>query len=148
LIIRPAVPADFPALANLWHDSWVSIGISNALDLDREGVRERFEAEAADRWTIYLAQIDNRIVGFLALLPADNQLDQIFVAPDKKGMGIGRALLDFAKQALPDRIVLWTAAQNIHARTFYEKAGFVKTGAKYDAAHRRENCLYVWTPNR
>ncbi|MEH6693561.1 MAG: GNAT family N-acetyltransferase [Hyphomonas sp.] len=148
MIIRPAKPGDYPALADLWHESWISIGISNAWDLDREGVRRRFMQEAEDRWEIYLAETDGKPVGFLALVPAENQLDQIFVAPEKKGMGIGSALLDFAQQKLPEWIVLWTSAENARARRFYEQAGFVLMDTQYDAAHRRENCLYVWMSNR
>lgn len=104
--------------------------------------------EAEDRWEIYLAETDGKPVGFLALVPAENQLDQIFVAPEKKGMGIGSALLNFARQILPERIVLWTAAGNGRAQRFYERAGFVLMDTRYDLAHRRENCLYVWKPNR
>lgn len=101
--------------------------------------------EAAARWDIYLAEADGKPVGFLALVPAENQLDQIFVAPEKKGMGIGAALLVVARQKMPERIVLWTSAENTRARQFYEHAGFVLTDTKYDAVHHRENCQYVWT---
>ena len=101
--------------------------------------------EAASRWDIYLAEADGKLVGFLALIPAEERLDQIFVAPEEKGMGIGSALLDFARQKIPERIVLWTSAENARARQFYEQAGFVLMDTQYDGVHRRENCYYVWT---
>ena len=141
------MPADYPALADLWHDSWQSIGISNETDLSREGVHARFLTEVAGRWTLYLAEQEAQPVGMLALVPAEHRLDQIFVAPSFKGQGIGRDLLDFAKREMPDRIVLWTAAENRPAREFYAREGFVLKQAVYDASHRRRKCCYVWMPD-
>ncbi len=144
MIIRPAEARDYPALADLWFDSWTSIGISNETDWPRETVRERLYQEVAGRWHLFAAREQDALLGMLALVPAEQRVDQLFVAPAHKGRGIGLALLDFAKQELPDRIVLVTQEENVRARRFYEREGFRLQRSEYDEAHRRTSCHYVW----
>ena len=146
MIIRPAVPDDYETMANLWFDSWISIGIANETDLTREGVRERFFHDAEDRWELYAAVENDAIVGMLALVPSESRIDQIFVDPSYKGLGIGLELLNFAKSAMPDRIVLVTHEGNRRARAFYEREGFVLVSTEQDAGHRRTKCHYEWRP--
>ncbi|KCZ84892.1 hypothetical protein HAD_04395 [Hyphomonas adhaerens MHS-3] len=146
MIIRPATPADYPALADLWFDSWQSIGISNETDLDRAGVHERFHRDAAGRWSLYTAELDGMLVGFLALVPELSRIDQIFVAPAAKGSGVGLAMLNHAKGLMPGGMVLTTHEANGPARAFYESRGFVLTGTEPDPVHRRTKCHYAWRP--
>lgn len=145
MIIAPADPADYPALADLWFDSWMSIGISNETDLDRAGVSARFLYEVK-HWTLLAAKIEGTVAGLLALLPSQSRIDQIFVHPDRKGEGIGLALLAEAKRQMPDRIVLTTHETNTRARAFYDREGFRLEGREDDNIHRRVKCHYVWTP--
>ena len=145
MIIARAEPADYPALADLWYDSWMSIGIANETDLDRDGVRARFFRETA-HWTLFAAKIDGSVVGLLALLPSESRIDQIFVRSDWKGQGIGQALLEEARRRMPGRLVLATHETNTRARAFYEREGFRLERLEDDAAHRRVKCHYVWTP--
>nr|WP_321360232.1 GNAT family N-acetyltransferase [uncultured Hyphomonas sp.] len=144
--IRPATPSDYPALADLWFDSWVSIGISNETDLSREGVRERFFREASEVWNLYTAERDGVLVGLLALVPEQSRIDQLFVAPAAKGGGVGLAMLNHAKALMPGGIVLTTHEANSPARAFYESRGFVLTGTEPDLVHRRTKCHYAWRP--
>ena len=142
--IRPATPADYPALADLWYNSWQSIGISNETDLDQAGVQKRFASEAAERWHLYMSDRDGQPVGMLALVPEEARIDQLFVAPSYKGLGVGLELLNFAKRKLPDRIVLTTHETNRRARAFYEREGFRLTSSEYDETHLRTRCHYEW----
>ena len=124
----------------------MSVGISNETDLDRAGVRERFFREAAERWSLYVAEDEGRLVGLLALVPADSRIDQIFVDPAFKGAGVGLALLNAAKAELPYGIVLTTHQENLRARAFYEHEGFTLTGMEPDVRHHRTRCHYAWRP--
>jgi GNAT superfamily N-acetyltransferase len=45
-------------------------------------------------------------------------LDQLFVAPEVQGRGIGRTLLYLAKQKLPEGLWLWTVVDNQRACLF------------------------------
>lgn len=145
MIIREAVLEDYPVLADLWFDSWMSVGISNETDLTKEGVRERFYAEAATKWLLFAAERDGELVGLLALVPEDCRIDQLFVAPQEKGSGIGRRLMDRAKSELPERIALVTHTDNHRARTFYEQHGFRLERMEDDPVHRRQKCHYIWS---
>jgi putative acetyltransferase len=147
LIVRLATPADHDTLADLWFDSWMSIGISNETDLSREGVRARFHVEAADRWTLWTAERDNELIGLLALVPDESRIDQIFVHPSGKGKGVGRRLMEQAKQIMPTGLVLVTHTENLRARAFYERHGFVLDRTESDPVHRREKCHYLWRPD-
>ena len=71
---------------------------------------------------------DGRVVGMLALKPGDATLDQIFVSPKEQGRGIGRALLEVARRAMPGGFTLRMAASNRKARRFYEKEGMKALG--------------------
>jgi ribosomal protein S18 acetylase RimI-like enzyme len=61
----------------------------------------------------------------LALQPRDNYLDQLFVAPASQGRGLGRKLLAFTRQRLPDEIWLRCVRENDKAWRWYEREGFV-----------------------
>ncbi len=145
--IRPAVPSDYPVLADLWFDSWTSIGISNETDWTRDLVRARFVRDVAERWVLFAAEEADELVGMLALVLAERRIDQLFLKPAFKGKGIGLALLEHAKCELPDGIVLVTQEANARARAFYEREGFRLERSEFDNAHRRTNCHYVWLPD-
>ncbi|MCA8899679.1 MAG: GNAT family N-acetyltransferase [Hyphomonas sp.] len=144
MIIRPADRADYETMAALWFDSWISVGIANETDLTREGVRERFFRDAGNRWDLFAAEEDGAIVGMLALIPSEDRIDQIFVDPYYKGLGVGLELLNFAKARMPGRIVLVTHETNRRARAFYEREGFRLVSTEYDEGHRRTKCHYEW----
>jgi ribosomal protein S18 acetylase RimI-like enzyme len=148
MIIRPAVPEDYPVLVDLWFDSWMSIGIANETDLPRAGVRARFYEEVKSRWCLFVAEENGSLRGLLALVRRESRIDQIFIAPEAKGSGIGRLFLDHAKSELPDGIVLVTHTDNTRARAFYERHGFVLGRTEDDPVHRRQKCHYNWRPGR
>jgi len=52
-------------------------------------------------------------------------IDQLYVHPDYQNRGIGRLLLDHARQLSPEHVWLYTLQININACAFYEKNGFV-----------------------
>jgi GNAT superfamily N-acetyltransferase len=52
-------------------------------------------------------------------------LDQLFVAPAWQGRGLGRTLLAFTRQHLPDEIKLRCIRENEKAWRWYEREGFV-----------------------
>lgn len=147
MIIRPAEGSDYKTMADLWFDSWISIGIANETDLTRDGVRERFFRDAENRWDLYAAEEAGAIRGMLALIPSEDRIDQIFVDPSYKGLGVGLDLLNFAKQKLPERIVLVTHEGNRRARAFYEREGFRLVSTEYDSGQRRTKCHYEWRPD-
>jgi len=61
----------------------------------------------------------------LALHLPKMYLDQLFVVPERQGQGLGRALLAFTRQQLPDEIHLRCVRENDRAWRWYERENFV-----------------------
>jgi ribosomal protein S18 acetylase RimI-like enzyme len=72
---------------------------------------------------VWVVEMDLRPVAFMAM--KDNFIDQLYVHPSYQNRGIGKALLDYARQLSPEHIWLYTLQVNTNARAFYEKYGFV-----------------------
>lgn len=97
-------------------------GIVGEYATDRDPERER----------AWIADVGGRRAGCIACMrgddPATAKLRVLLVDPDRRGLGIGAALVDtcleFARRAGYTRMVLWTT-DNLHAaRKIYEAAGF------------------------
>lgn len=86
-------------------------------------LRERIERELSAGWQLYLAECDDTIIGMLAVKPAEEILDQIFVLTKAQGRGVGLKLLETAKRLMPNGFSLRMAAANGKAAQFYESAG-------------------------
>ena len=72
-----------------------------------------------------MADDDGAIAAMLALHLPQMHLDQLFVAPEYQGQGLGRCLLAFARQHLPDEIHLRCVRENEKAWRWYEREAFV-----------------------
>jgi GNAT superfamily N-acetyltransferase len=92
----------------------------------------------------WVARIDHRIVGFMALVGDD--LDQLYVLPGFYRRGIGRRFLHLAKARSPHRLRLFTFQKNERARAFYEAHGFrivdMSDGTRNE--EREPDVLYEW----
>ena len=71
-------------------------------------------------WVVEAAQ---QPVAFMAM--KGNFIDQLYIDPGHQRLGIGQALLNFARERSPDHVWLYTLQVNFGARAFYEKNGFV-----------------------
>ncbi len=146
LKIRPARPEDYDAVAQVWLDSWHSIGISNEKDLGYEALRKRLPEEVANGWSLYVAELEGDLAGMLAFDEAERRLDEVFVAPILQDCGIGGTLLGFAKEQMPDGIRLRTPALNTNARNWYLHEGFTEGETIRLDAFDRDVVTYRWSP--
>jgi ribosomal protein S18 acetylase RimI-like enzyme len=91
---------------------------------------------------VWIAQLDNKIIGFMAM--RDNCIQHLYVSCNCQRQGVGKALLEIAKQHSPTQLSLYTFQKNIPARTFYEKHGFkaVKFGLSPDEGE--PDIYYEW----
>ena len=121
--LRPAIEADRDAIAEIWHESASLLGVGPPVMPTAGQLRERVDREFAAGWQVTVAVHDERIVGFLAIKPAEAVLAELFVRPEAIGSGIGRALLARAIEAMPAGFTLFTRSANARARRFYERAG-------------------------
>ena len=73
---------------------------------------------------MFVADDSGNIAAMLALHLAEHHLDQLFVAPEYQGRSLGRRLLAFTRQQLPDEISLRCVRENEKAWRWYEREGF------------------------
>ncbi|MCT4372384.1 GNAT family N-acetyltransferase [Yangia mangrovi] len=83
---------------------------------------------------VHVAELDGAIAALLVLLPQEDAmlLDNIAVSPHAQGLGIGRALMDFAeaeaRAAGHDRIRLYTHVLMTENLALYPRLGYLETG--------------------
>ena len=123
--VRPARPDEYDEIARVWMNSWVSTGLEDASNFLLAKLRARVPQEIEKGWNLYVADDNGVIAAMLALHVRDLYLDQLFVAPEYQGRSIGRQLLAFTRQQLPDEIWLRCVRENEKAWRWYEREGFV-----------------------
>ncbi|MDE2596197.1 MAG: GNAT family N-acetyltransferase [Sphingomonadales bacterium] len=146
LILRPATPADVPALSQLGIDSFVAkFGhMYRPEDLSAFLAEVHSEpavaGEVADAAKLYcLAERDGRLVAYAKLGLACGwpehargtkviELKQLYTAPDALGGGLGKALMDWAMAEARargcDEMQLSVWSGNDGAQRFYARYGF------------------------
>jgi ribosomal-protein-alanine N-acetyltransferase len=102
--------------------------------------REHFEHEIAAPFSFpFVAERNDMIVGYVCLMSLfeEAQILDIAVAPEQRGRGVARELLEYAysiaRKKDAELLVLEVRASNVAAITLYERSGFIRTGqrAKY-----------------
>lgn len=148
LLVRLAGPADLPAMYALRHEVFV-IGQSVPVELERDALdpgAEHAVALLAGRVVGTGRLVDGRIDEHGELVGGSSgtvgTVGRMAVEAAARGTGVGRALLDLlvelaAERALP---VVELHAQ-VHARGFYERAGFSPFGPVYLEAGIEHQCM-------
>ena len=132
--IRRSVPADVPAIAPLFDLYRQFYGKPPDRALAASFLRGRLERNES---VVYLAESAGGALGFVQLYPSFSSvsafplwvLNDLFVAAEARGMGVGRALMEEARaHALrtgAKRLTLETVAENTRAWKLYESLGYV-----------------------
>jgi GNAT superfamily N-acetyltransferase len=144
--IRPAVAADASAVADVYLASFhatYDFPLAHTNDQVRGWIRETV-IEGGGTWVAVDA--DGAVVALMVVAP--DELDQLYVRPDRLGKGIGRRLLDRAKEQSPAGLSLYTFQVNERARRFYERNGFVAEWLGDGSANEegQPDVRYVWRP--
>ncbi len=148
MILRPATPADVPALAKIGQDSFVATfgrlyrPEDLAAFLDEAHSEDAVLGEVTNPHCTYrLAEIGGELVGYCKMRHPSGYdghsnarnpiaLAQLYTAPGRTGEGIGAALMDWAidhaRQRGCDAIQLSVYAENFGAQRFYQRYGFAK----------------------
>jgi putative acetyltransferase len=127
-MIRPYVDQDLAELLDLWYRASLIAHpfLSNEfLETERRDI--------ADRWLpvaeTMVYEVDGHVVAFLSMV--GNEVGGLFVDPGHQRRGIGRALLDTARQSHP-YLELSVFEANNDGRRFYDAYGFKVTGRRID----------------
>lgn len=135
LHVRRATPADIDLVAPLFDGYRQFYGCSSDLDFARRFLRERLEA---DESVVFVAMTDEKAVGFVQLYPTFTSigakrawiLNDLFVAPEARRQGVGRALMDAARAFAEEMGAAWlelaTAKDNARAQALYRSCGYKK----------------------
>jgi GNAT superfamily N-acetyltransferase len=142
--IRPAQPAEYDDVARLWMESWVSTGLDTASDLLLSNLRTRVPREMANGWSLFVADDRGTLAAMLAVHLPKLYLDQLFVAPAYQGRSLGRQLLAFTRELLPDEMWLRCVRENEKAWRWYEREGFVLEREAIEPATGRMMKYYRW----
>ena len=110
--IRVARTDEYPEIARVWMNSWVSTGLEQPSNFLLANLRARISKEMEKGWNLFVADDSGNIAAMLALHLAEHHLDQLFVAPEYQGRSLGRRLLAFTRQQLPDEISLRCVREN------------------------------------
>jgi GNAT superfamily N-acetyltransferase len=124
-IIRPARADEYDEVARVWMESWVSTGLEEASNFLLANLRARVLREVEYGWSLFVADDEGRLAAMLALRLADGCLGQLFIAPNYQGQGLGKRLLAFAREQMPNEIWLRCVRENEKAWRWYEREGFV-----------------------
>lgn len=139
--VRLATAADAPAVAALCR----LLDVGDEPGLDDAQARRAFEAlTARPEHRIYVAERAGRIVGSFALIFVGGLahggrdsciVEDVVVAPDCRGGGIGRTMMRHAMAACAERgcykLVLSSHVDRDAAHRFYERLGFRRHGYSF-----------------
>lgn len=144
--VRPAVPDDVDDVARLYVElkrHHRDLGPDNPrYRVPDQSLRKRTERVLADpRTTIYLAEIEGRVVGFLELTFADKpwgtscEIETLVVEEAYRGRGCGRALMRaaelHARRQGAKGMRVDVLAANGDGRRFYEELGYELFAVRY-----------------
>ena len=122
--IRPARIDEHDEIARVWMESWASVGLEDCSNFLLAKLRARIRLEIEQGWRLFVADDRGAIAAMLALHLPKMYLDQLFVAPEYQGRGVGRKLLAFTREHLPNEIYLRCVRENEKAWRWYEREGF------------------------
>lgn len=139
--IRRAELNDIPALADLlttvWQQSYRNVFPADVLAAIESqkwhaGLTQHIENPTL---SFYVAEAEGRVVGMLLFGAGreatfgEAEIYVINVLPAFQGKGIGKQLIRFALAKIGSQTVyLQVITQNIAARSFYERVGFIDSG--------------------
>jgi GNAT superfamily N-acetyltransferase len=123
--IRPACAHEYDDIARVWMNGFCSTGLEAPSNFLLANLRARVPREIENGWSLFVADDTGPLAAMLALHVPKKYLDQLFVAPEYQGHGLGRRLLAFTRQQLPDEIELRCIRENEKAWRWYEREDFV-----------------------
>jgi putative acetyltransferase len=132
-LLRPYSADDEDAAIELWLRTWQATYPELDFAERLSWWRARWRNELLPAAQVVIAESQKAdtavVIGFVTVDPRTLYLDQIVVAPEHWGFGVGSALIAEAKRISPTGLDLDVNTDNARAIRFYAKEGFVVLGA-------------------
>jgi putative acetyltransferase len=146
MTLRPYEARDEEQAIALWLRSWQAAYPRIDFAERLEWWRQRWRNEIVIAAEIIVAERAGEILGFVTVDADTLYLDQIVVAPEHWGSGLGGALIGQAKRISPSGLDLDVNTDNARAIRFYNKCGFVVSGAGKNPISGRPVHRMSWRP--
>jgi GNAT superfamily N-acetyltransferase len=133
--IRAAEPADLPRLVELVGQYWQFEAIRGLDAAELSALLQRVLSQS-NLGAIWVAAVGDQLVGYLLAVYVFSleqqglmaEIDEFFVAPAARAVGVGAALLAAAEAGLAQRgcvcLQLQLGKENSRARAFYRRRGY------------------------
>jgi GNAT superfamily N-acetyltransferase len=133
-------------VADLWLHSFRATLPSVRLAHTDDEVRHWIRDVAIGRQETWVICLGDEIAGMMTL--ADGDIEQLYLAPARRGQGLGDLLVAHAKSRHPNGLGLWTFQVNHPAVAFYRRHGLSEI-ARTDGSgneEREPDIRMEWTP--
>jgi GNAT superfamily N-acetyltransferase len=144
IAVRFALPSDAEQIASVLIESRKTYLPYAPSAHTEEETRAWVAAYLLPLENVLVVVTDGRIVGIASTRCSGevSWISQMYVAPGYVGKGIGSLLLEQSLKRLVRPVRLYTFQQNIGARRFYERKGFVEINLS-DGSDNEERCPSV-----
>ena len=145
IVFAPARMADLDAVVDLFvRARRVCLPFLPVLHSRDEDIA--FLAQYVPSGQLVLARLDSGLAGFMVQTPG--WIEQLYLDPDLRRLGIGKSLVELAKQK-SEALELWCFADNLAARAFYAAQGFAEIrGTDGDNEAGLPDILFRWQRQR
>jgi putative acetyltransferase len=142
-VIRRGAPDDALEVVRIFRDSRAEampwLPVLHTPEEDEAWFRSSLAGES------YVFVEEGSTLGYAVL--REDELHDLYVAPDAQGRGVGSALFDRLREARPRGFTLWVFRDNVRARGFYEARGCRLIDATDgDNEEGLPDVLYEWRP--
>ena len=138
-MIRELREADINKVADIWLDT----NIKAHYFISAQYWKSNFELvkELLLQATVYVYEDNQEIQGFIGL--NDEYIEGIFVSGEMQSHGIGKLLLDYAKDKR-NKLLLNVYQKNTRAISFYQREGFEVQYSGLDEATGEKDFVMTW----
>lgn len=150
VLLRRASSADARAVADVWLRSFAAALPTVVRPHSDDEVRAYFRDVVLPAQETWVAQAEpaggGAVVGVMVL--EGEVLSQLYLAPERRGHGIGDRFVRLAKERRPRGLSLWTFQVNTPAHRFYERHGFTAVEWTDGSGNeeREADVRYAWRP--
>ena len=138
-MIRELQKADINKVADIWLDT--NIKAHDFIPAQYWKSNFEFVKELLLQATVYVYEDNQEIQGFIGL--NGKYIEGIFVSDEKQSQGIGKILLDYAKDTR-SKLLLNVYQKNTQAISFYQREGFAVQYSGLDKATGEKDYVMSW----